>query len=458
MNLGEFIIKIGTKGDTKEIDKTIKRLESAEKKYRQFIKMQKELAKATTEEEKKQIKASYARQNQIDKLKETSQAQKNLNLSMIGAIKTGAALLGTIGGMVIALDRLGNSLLKNNQMYRTFNQQTGISTTRLNKMIGVAKLSGMNLPAEAVISDLQNLQQTIFELPYTGKNAGAFAMVGINPWGMDADKFIIQLREKLKGVNGQQKSFLLSQLGLSQEWLNVLNLADKDFQDFVALSSKLQLSQEERNRLTEYTLQQQKLNLQFEYAKQKLLLSVLPIIQQIMEKVSSIIVKVSGFFNEHPEWLNVIRDILLLLAGGAVFKTVKAIAGIGLGAFSGLFKNIGRFTKAIGAGSLQKLIGKQIAKKGLLATVGWAGGPVVSAILTIASGIWLIYDLVKPFFEKEDEKTGEAEPVDITSGGHYYKNINTNMTNNFHNNPQPVNEVQNSLFSVMRKYEASIAI
>ena len=460
MNLGEFIIKIGTKGDTKEIEKTRKRLEEVEKSYRRYLKMQQELAKAETKEEKAQIKQSYARQEQIEKLKEAESAQKGLTASVGSAIRTSLTMIGTIAGMVIALDRLGNSLLRNNQMYVTFNRQTGISIDRLNRMTGVARLSGMNLSPEAVAGDLQNLQQQIFELPYTGRNAGTFAMLGMNPTGMKADDFIVALRQRLKGASAQQKSYLIGQLGISQEWLNVLDLADKDFKSYVALSRKLQLSEEERAQLAKYTFLQQKNNMRFEYAKQKLLLAAMPLVQQIMEAVSKIALKVSDIFEKNPVWLRLARDILLLLAGSSVLRTVKAIGSLlKIGIFGGLAKGlggIGRFTKALGTGALAKLLGKQVAKKGIMGAIGWAGGPVLGAILTIASIIWLIYDLVKPFFEKQDEKADEPEPVDVTAGGHYYKNTNANITNHFHNNPQPVNEIQQNLYALLGRYEASV--
>lgn len=461
MNLGEFIIKIGTKGDTKELQKTIKQLETAEKKYRRYVKMQQELAKATTDEQKAQIKASYTRQEQIDKLKDAESAQKNLTSSMSGAIRTGLTMLTTISGMVIALDRLGNSLLKNNQLYTTFNLQTGISIGRLNRIAGVAKLSGMNMSAEGVAADLQSLQQKFLNLRLTGQGAGTFAMLGINPMGMKSDQFILALRQRLKGASEEQRSYFLNQLGVSQEWLNVLNLTDEEFSSFLKQSKELQLTEEERKQLARYTLLQQKNNMRFEYARQKLLLAAMPLVQDIMDAVSKIALKIADIFEKNPVWLRAVKDILLLLAGSSVLKTIKAISGL-LGASlvgggGSLFKNIGRFGAAAGTGALGRFVGRQVAKKGALAAVGWAGGPVIGTILSIASVLWLAYDLIKPFFTGENEKDKEEpDPVDITAGGHYYKNINTNMTNNFNNNPQPVSTVEQNLYALLGRYEASI--
>ena len=60
MNIGEFIIKIGTQGDTKELEKAIKKLEDAEKKSRRLIKTKQALAKATDDEERALIKKNAA--------------------------------------------------------------------------------------------------------------------------------------------------------------------------------------------------------------------------------------------------------------------------------------------------------------------------------------------------------------------------------------------------------------
>jgi len=458
MNLGEFIIRISTKGDTKEIETARKRLEATEKAYRRNIKMQKELAKATTEDEKAQIKASYARQEQIEKLKEAESAQKAMVSSTVSAIRTGLLMITTISGMVIALDRLGNSLLKNNQLYITFNRQTGMSISNLNRMTGVARLSGMNLSPEQVMSDLQNLQQKIFKLPFTGEGLGAFTKAGINPMGMTADQFMIALRQRLKGNSPMEKSYILSEIGLSQEWLNVLDLADKDFNHFVALSSKLQLTEEQRAQLAKYTLLQQENNMRFEYAKQKLLLAAMPLIQEIMEAVSKIALKISDIFEKHPVWLRAIRDILLILTGSTFLRVLSNIGKLlGFGLFGGALKGIGRVFGKLGAGAALKFAGKQLAKKGILAATGWAGGPVVGVITSILSIIWLLYDLIKPFFEKDKEKDkDEPEPVDLSAGGHFYKNTNANITNHFHNNPQPVSELERSLYSLAAGYQASV--
>ena len=437
MNLGEFIIKIGTQGDTKALDEAIKKMEDAEKKTRKQIKLMRDLAKATTDEEKSLIKKNAAQQDELDKLKNVKLEQTALQNTMQKTISTSLKMIGVISGTVIALDRLGNSLLKSNQMYTTFEKQTDMSITRLNRMAGLARLSGMNLSPEQVAGDLQSLQQRIYRLGMTGEGSGIFAQLGMNPMGMGSDQFITALRQRTRGMSGRDKSYILSELGLSQEWLNVLDLIDEKFKEFLKTSTDLQLNAKERYQLAKYTEKQQKNNMRWELAKQKLLISVMPFIQQIMDATSKIALKVANIFEQNPRWLYVVKDILLLLAGGAVIRTISTI--------SNLFKGLGALA---GATAL-----KGLAKKGVGAGLGALAGGPVGAIFSIAMAVWTIVDIFKLFSEKQNEEENEPipEPTDLNDRYRYH-NVNSNMTNNFFNNPAPQQAVINELKMIGNRY------
>ncbi len=472
MNLGEFIIKIGTQGDTKELDKAIDKLKAAEKETRRQIKLQKELNQATTEHEKALIKENYAQQIQIDKLENTRNKQIKLNASLASGVNQLLTMKTVVLGAVVALDRMGNSLLKANQMYMTFGKQTDMSITRLNRMTGVAKLSGMNLSTEQVAGDLQGLQQKLFNLGLTGEGSGIFAQLGINPLGMKSDQFIEVLRNRTRGMSGTQKSYILSQLGLSQEWLNVLDLSNEKFAEYVKMSKELQLSEEERKKLSTYTFQQQKNNMRWELAKQKFLISVMPAVQKLMDFTSKIALDISKWMEANPRWIYVLKDILLLIASGPIFKTITALtklltggtlfkgvgallgmAGIGTGAKPLLGKTFGtglsKIAKTKGLGAAMGIIGKRAA-----AGLGALGAGPIGAIFSIAMGIWTIVDLIKLFTSKEDEDSDmNLEPAE---GDRYqYHNIKSTMTNNFFNNPQPQAVVVSELDNAMNRFLAN---
>lgn len=448
MNLGEFIIKIGTQGDTKELEKAIKKLEEAEKKTRRMIKVKQDLAKATDDEEKALVKKNAAQQDELDGLKAVKSEHDALNSSMQKNIGTALKMIGAIGATVTMLDRMGNSLLKANQMYITFEKQSGISISRLNRMAGIAQMAGTGLSPEQVAGDIQSLQSKIFRFERFGENAKTFGMLGINPRGMDSDKLILSLRKSLSRYSGRVKSEILSELGLSQEWLNVLDLSNEQFNEYMRTANKLQLTEKERKQLAQYTAKQQQNNMRWELAKQKLLLSTMPLVQQIMDALSKIALQVADILEKKPQWLNVVKDILLLLSGNAIIKTITALSKLLTGGILG-----GLLGGAAGKGLLGKTAGKGLARfagtKGLMAAGGMlakrgagmlgglAGGPV-GAVFSIAMGIWTIIDLFKLFLGEKQEEDQQVTPdPDEGSTRYQYHNVRSNLTNNFYNNPQP---------------------
>lgn len=448
MNLGEFIIKIGTQGDTKELEKAIKKLEEAEKKTRRMIKVKQDLAKATDDEEKALIKKNAAQQDELDGLKAVKSEHDVLNNSMQKNIGTALKMIGAIGATVTMLDRMGNSLLKANQMYITFEKQSGISISRLNRMAGIAQMAGMGLSPEQVAGDIQSLQHKIFRFERFGENAKTFGMLGINPRGMDSDKLILSLRKSLSRYSGRVKSEILSELGLSQEWLNVLDLSNEQFNEYMQTANKLQLTEKERKQLAQYTAKQQQNNMRWELAKQKLLLSTMPLVQQIMDALSKVALQVADILEKKPQWLNVVKDILLLLSGSAIIKTTTALSrlltggilGSLLGGVAGkslLGKTAGKGLARFAGTKGLMAAGGMLAKRGAGMLGGLAGGPV-GAVFSIAMGIWTIIDLFKLFLGEKQEEDQQVTPdPDEGSTRYQYHNVRSNLTNNFYNNPQP---------------------
>lgn len=408
MKLGELFIQLTTKGDTKKLDQTISKMEKVKKQ-------------------------------------EKDQAQRWKNM-----IRSVTAFATGISAAVVAMDRLGNSVLKTNQLYTNFNRQTGMTIASLNKMAGLAKLSGMNLPTEQVASDLNRLQQKIFRLGLTGEGSAIFAQLGMNPLGMNSDEFIDALRNRIKGLNEVQKSYIIDELGLSREWLNVLELQDDEYVKLVEESQKLQLNEKERQALAKYTLIQQKNNMRWELAKQRLAIALIPLVTKIMEVTSKIAESIAkGLGNEKT--ISVVRDIALWMGiaavkAGMLQRALSLIAGtkllqglgfiFGAGAAKTGAKAVAGATMAgIGAKTATKAatgLGLKTLGKGI---GGFLGGPAVG----IAMLIWTLFDifgLLKQWFEKDTDSDENEPPIDTTAAMNY-RYMNSNMVNNFYNNPVP---------------------
>lgn len=448
MKLGELFIELGITGDIKPLKRALSGMDAAKVKTKLLKKYLEDLRKATTDEEKALVKKNFAQK--INTLRMTENIKAG-----IGLATQAAKITAVVSGAVIAFDRLGNSVLKANQLYKNFDQQTGISITRLNRLAGVAQLAGMNMSAQDVAGDLASLQQRIFKLGLTGEGAGIFAQLGMNPIGMDSDKFLNALRRRMKGLSEVQKTYILDQLGLSREWLNVINLSNAEYEDLVQQSQKLQLTEKERKQLAQFTLQQQKNNMRWELAKQKIAVALLPVVTKIMDAASQIAVSLSEKLQ--PEKLvNVFRDIALLLGLAAVragtLKNIlsgiftlsglkQLLALFGIGATGAATKTAAKATTKLAAG----LGAKSVAKMGL----GALGGPIVG----IALAAWTIVDLFKLFLDdREKESESTTPPVDDSAYRYSYQNVNSSMTNHFYNNPVPQQSVIDNLDSAVNKY------
>ena len=456
MKLGELFIELGITGDIKPLKQALSGMDKASIKAKLLKKYLADLKKAKTEEEKATIKSNFAQKiNTLNVLE---------NIKAIGGLISAATkIVGIIGTVVVAFDRLGNSLLKSNQLFINFTNQTGMSIDRLNKLAGVAKLSGMSLGIEQVANDLTNLEQKIFRLGYMGEGSGIFAQLGMNPIGMNADQFIGALRKRIRGLSEVQKTFILDSLGLSREWLNVINLSNEEYADLLKQSKDLQLSEEERKELAKYTALQQKNNMRWELAKQRFLKATMPLIIKIMDKTSKLALKITDALG-NEKVVNVLKDIsiflgaivaqMLIFSGliKPIFKFLGSLLGLGKGGgglFKGLLSLFGIKT-ATKAGSSLFSFG---AKKALVGTLGKgaAAGILKAAglgipflnIALIAWTIWDIYKLVKDWFDmdKQNQEKDETSPVDDSDIGSSYRILNSNISNHFHNNPVPQQEI-----------------
>lgn len=455
MKIADFFINIATKGDTRELDKTIQKMEQAQAKEKarvqfkeKILRINKLIEKATKTEQidrlkniKNQIRDNYVNQVRLTRLKEQNAALKEQQAHWVGMVKGVAAFAASIGGALVLMDKLSNSVLKTNQLYTNFSRQTGISIGSLNKMAGVAKLSGMNLPVEQVANDLNNLQQKIFRLGLTGEGSGIFAQLGMNPIGMNSDQFVTALRNRFKGLSEVQKSYVLDNLGLSREWLNVLDLSDKEYDDLIKASRKLQLTEAERKQLAKYTLQQQQSNMRYELAKQRLLIALLPIMVKITELASTIAEKFANTFG-NEKGVAVMRDIAFWLGiaavrAGALKKALSFVTGLGA-----IFGASGKKTALKGAAGF----GLKTAGKGVL---GAAAGPL--GWILLATTVFDIFGLLKQWFAKDTEADENEPPTDIPPGLQY-ASVSSSMVNHFYNNPAPQQQITDELNFYVGRY------
>lgn len=154
-----------------------------------------------------------------DKAKEFSGAMKNV----VGDLK--AAALGALGfsaGIAGALKMALNTA----KVYRDFQNESGASTDELQKWQAVA--AGANVSTDALAESVKSLAQNREKIKLGTGNMSGFAFLGINP-NDDPFKILDQLRTKTAGLPQAMKSNLLAQMGVSSQFLQILNLTNAEF-------------------------------------------------------------------------------------------------------------------------------------------------------------------------------------------------------------------------------------
>ena len=134
-----------------------------------------------------------------------------------------------------------------------------------------------------------------------------------------------------------------------------------------------------------------------------------------------------------------IQKALAFLFGGTALK------GIGGGLLSLLGINAGK--KALGATAGTAALGlgaKTLGKRavGAIPYVGWA--------ILIGTTLVDIFGVLKDWFNKDTQD--DNEPVYDAPGPWSYQRVNSNMVNNFYNNPAPQQAVANEITAFANFY------
>lgn len=151
---------------------------------------------------------------------------KMSTLSAVGA-------LGTIGMFLSnTVDMTSNASVA----FQKFGNQTGLSTQELQNWQIAAKQA--NVDANTIAGGIFNLQMNLAALARGEGNISPFQKLLVSPEG-GAFKVLDALRERRKFMDPAQFTGLISQLGLSPEWVNVLKLSNEEYKKFMETAKGL---------------------------------------------------------------------------------------------------------------------------------------------------------------------------------------------------------------------------
>ncbi len=210
-------------------------------------------------------------------------------------------------GAVVAIDRMANALLRANQAYVSFNQQTGISIGAMNNIIGAGMLSNYNLTADAMMSSVQALQSNLSAIKYGQGNIAPFQMLGISPVGKDAIQVIEELRGAIQGISDMDAVNLIQQMGLSPDMISLLRLSSTEMQRLNAAAQQFMLTDAQRQSLNQFALELRLVHMEMSYLKDKAIIAMAPHLIKLLNNFAKIL-----------ELLFEYRKVLMWLGVGGV--------------------------------------------------------------------------------------------------------------------------------------------
>lgn len=324
MKLADFFVQLGVKGDTKELDKTIKQLEEAERKSSQLIKYRKDLAKAATDEEKALVKKNFADKINLENARKQKTVLTDQHNALMGIIKGLGAF--TIGATIAykAIDRMVNSLATANSRMIAFQRQTGISFASLNKYASASASVNFNSTPEQVANTMQNLASNLYDIRMGRGDISPYqelSFVGgksFNPMGMSVEQLIENVREAIKGVGDVQATNLITRMGFSPDDLLMLRMTREEFEKV----NDLFLSPREREQMNAYSLQIKKMRLEFQLMKDRALLAIMPAFIKLTNKINdlsivwgNVLTSFTQFIQKSPVIESMFKGITLALTG-----------------------------------------------------------------------------------------------------------------------------------------------
>ena len=236
-------------------------------------------------------------------------------LGMQAAFAAGAFALnkfvsGTADG-VVALQNISN--------------QTGLAIDKLEQLGQAAQLSDLSFNAEQAARQVGALQKKIIEVRKFGGQAG----FGLTTIGLQGDAFdvIERLREEIKGLDDATATGLIEKVGLSPQFINVLRLSNKEFQE---LGKNRFLSKAQRDSVI-------KLGTSFTRLK----LNIIALKDQAVAKLSPILDKL---IRGALEWFEQHGDaVISFFAGiGAAIGIFVRIVSTATGFVFGFFESLGK--------------------------------------------------------------------------------------------------------------------
>ncbi len=164
--------------------------------------------------------------------------------------------------------------------FKQFESETGASIEGLQRWQSVAQAT--NNSAQAVLASVKAIAENQAAIRLGQGNISGYQLLGIDP-RQDPFEILEQLREKTQGLSQSMKQNVLSQIGVSAELIQVLQLTNEEFERMA--KSAFVLSPESIKSLDDARASGQELRMGFRWLKQMIAAELSPSIQDLNRQI-----------------------------------------------------------------------------------------------------------------------------------------------------------------------------
>jgi len=199
----------------------------------------------------------------------------------IKSLRNGAfALSAAFTGAVYGLNKFVDGSLQGVVALQNLSNQTGLAIEGLQKWQQAGQLSNLAISAEQIAGSIGNVQKNLAQIRMGQGNLAPFQLLGIDVMGQDAFGVLDQLRNSIQGLDSATATNLITQIGLTPDFINLLRLSRKEFE---ALSENTFLNKKQREEIDKVGTSIKALQLRMGALKDQAVAKIAPLLNDLVQ-------------------------------------------------------------------------------------------------------------------------------------------------------------------------------
>ena len=249
--------------------------------------------------------------------------------SVVGNVKT---LALSLTGAMTAWEMLQTKIGRGSQSVLNFKTYTGESIQEVQKLAAVMQGTNLNFSMDVLLNDISTVKTRLRELQLFGEGssmAQALRLTGISglkPGALDTIQDFLKMLRQIP--DAATRTMLAERMGLSKQFLNILDLTDEQYEKLTQLAPKIFPSEEEMRRRQKASLDIYLVWLELVNLFETKVTDFAPILLRILEQIKDLLsdskklkLVVEGF-----KWTAIILGVTMIAS--ALGNIVSALKGI----------------------------------------------------------------------------------------------------------------------------------